>query len=346
MLRRTLIVLSLAAAARPLFAQAATPLPYPQREEVRAFIDAVVVAHGFERSALERVLAEGRYSEAAERLTTPALAPPSSRNWLDYRTRNVDERRIRDGVEFWRANRTQLARAAARFGVPEENIVAIIGIETLYGRLTGTHRTLDVLLTLAFDYPRRASFYREELAQFLVLCREQRLDPLAQRGSFAGALGLPQFMPGSVRRHAIDFDGDGRVDLGRSVSDAIGSVASFLVAHGWLRDVPVQFAARTEPDVLDVVGRTNVAAYRWQDIAALGVTIDGELAGDTRVMLVELPFETAYGEAIDYRIGTVNFAALLHYNRSTFYATAVAELAAAIRARYVGTSPAAKGSAD
>jgi membrane-bound lytic murein transglycosylase B len=309
-------------------------LSYPLRGDVQDYIDAIVDAYGLERDWVERVLAQGRYSEAAERLTTPANVPPSARNWLDYRTRNVDERRVREGHAFLRQQRTVLERAAAGYGVPESIVVAIIGVETFFGRVMGNLRTLDVLLTLAFDYTRRAPLYREELAQFLLLCREQGVDPTAPRGSFAGAIGLPQFMPGSVRRYAVDFDSDGRIDLARSRDDAIGSVARFLAAHGWQRDVPVQFRAYADASIADALGRGILASHLWQDVAALGVTIEGELPGETRVLLLDLPYVAADGvDAVEYRIGTVNASALLHYNRSYFYAMAVADLAQAIEAR-------------
>ncbi|MEW5880196.1 MAG: lytic murein transglycosylase B [Pseudomonadota bacterium] len=331
--RRSFVVASCAALAAPPFGRAQA-LSYPLRSDVQDYIDAIVAAHGLERSWVERVLAQGRYSEAAERLTTPANAPPAARNWAEYRARNVDERRVREGHAFLRQHRAALARAADRYGVPESIVVAIIGIETFFGRVMGNLRTLDVLLTLAFDYTRRAALYREELAQFLLLCREHGIDPAAPRGSYAGALGLPQFMPGSVRRYAVDFDGDGRVDLAASREDAIGSVANFLAAHGWRRDVPVLFPARADATIIEVLGRGIFAGYRWQDVAALGVTIDASLPGETRVLLIDLPYLTSDGvEAVEYRVGTINASALLHYNRSFFYAAAVADLAQAIERR-------------
>lgn len=328
-LERRAWLFALAALALPVRAQSAG---YLQRAEVRDFIDAAVAAHGLDRAWVERVLAAGRYSEAAQRLTTPALAPPASRDWYAYRARHVDERRVREGAAFWRAQRGWLAAAYERYGVPEEIAVAVVGIESRFGRTLGTYRTLDVLLTLAFDYTRRADLYRAELVQFLLLCREQRLDPLALRGSFAGALGLPQFMPSSVRSFALDFDRDGRIDLMASAADAIGSIANFLAAHGWQRDLPIVLPAHADAGALDVLGRGIRASYRWRDVAALGVTIEGELDADTRVLLIDLPFVSADGvEGMEMRIGTVNLAALLHYNRSYFYAVAVAELGQAIR---------------
>jgi membrane-bound lytic murein transglycosylase B len=321
----------LAAAPRPAPAQ---PAGYALRDDVQVYIDAVAAAYNLDRAWLQALFAQARYDEAAERLTTPALAPPGSRNWREYRIRALDPRRVRDGLAFWHEQRATLARANELFGVPEEIIVAIIGIETRFGRLNGSHRTLDVLMTLSFDYTRRAAYYREELAQFLLLCREQRLDPLAQRGSFAGALGLPQFMPSSIRARAIDFDGDGRIDIANSAADAIGSVGRFLAMHGWTRDLPVALPAQADAEVLEVLGESIRALYRWQDVARLGVGIEGSLDPDTRVLLADLPFVSASGiEGVEHRIGTVNFSALLHYNRSFFYAAAVAELAQLLRAR-------------
>lgn len=340
--RRTLAALAmalLAAPGVPVRAQdtaapaAGGPLPYHLREDVQAYIDELVARHGLDREFIERAFAQARYSEQAERLTTPSLAPSAARNWIDYRARNVDERRIRDGAQFLRDERIALERAQQQYGVPPEIVCGILGIETVFGRNTGSFRTLDVLLTLSFDYTRRAPMYREELAQFLLLCAEQGIDPLAQRGSFAGAVGLPQFMPGSIRRWAVDFDGDGRVDL-RNRTDAVGSVASFLAAHGWQRDLPVQFRARAEAGVAEVLGGGIVALYPWRDVAALGVSIDGALEADTRVLLLDLPWRAGASDTgVEHRLGTVNMQALLHYNRSYFYGVAVADLARAIRIR-------------
>lgn len=324
----------------PLYAQtadesgAAGVPPYHLRDDVQAFIDEFVLVYGLDRDWVERAFAQARYSEQAEKLTTPSLTPPAARNWIAYRSRNVDDRRVRDGVQFLREERGTLARAYDRWGVPEEIIVGIIGVETIFGLNTGSFRTLDVLLTLSFDYTRRAAMYREELTQFLLLCHEQGIDPLSQYGSFAGALGLPQFMPGSIRRWAVDFDGNGRIDLLRSREDAIGSVANFLAAHGWQRDLPVQLHARADAQVSDILGRGITALYAWRDVAELGITIDGVLDPEARVLLLDLPYRTASGEAgVEHRIGTVNMQALLHYNRSYFYAVAVADLAQAIRQR-------------
>lgn len=339
--RRSTLTFFLAAAAgglRQPLAQEKSGNGYLARDDVRQYIDEIVAAHGFDRGWVERVFSEGRYSELAERLNTPSLQPPSARNWIEYRARNVDERRVREGIAFRREHRGALLRAAALYGVPDEIIVAIIGIETHYGRLLGNLRTVDVMLTLAFDYTRRAPLYRAELVELLLLAREQGIDPLSLRGSFAGAIGLPQFMPSSIRRWATDFDGDGRVELARSPVDAIGSVGNFLAVHGWQPGVPVQAAVQADESIVEVLGRGGIQAmYRWRDVVALGVVPHGDDAaidGEARVLLLDLPYLRPDGSAAyEYRVGTVNATALLHYNRSYFYAVAVAELAAAIRAR-------------
>ncbi|HVE88821.1 MAG TPA: lytic murein transglycosylase, partial [Burkholderiaceae bacterium] len=199
-----------------------------------------------------------------------------------------------------------------------------------YGRIIGNFRTLDALVTLSFDYLRRAEFFRQQLIEFFLLAREQNVDPLTIKGSFAGALGLPQFMPGSIRRHAVDFDGDGRVDLTSSAADAIGSVASFLAAHGWERDAPIVFDAIADEAIVDALGRGIKASVTWSDALAAGVEGDVPLPLDAQVLVIDLPIVNGGEVERLYRVGTVNFSALLHYNRSYFYASAVVDLSRAI----------------
>lgn len=310
---------------------------YVARAEVQAYIDALVQTHDFDRAQIERWLKGARYSAEVERLMQPAI-PFGQRNWYDYRARYLDPVRIQGGLAFWQKHAKALARAQADTGVPAEIIVAIIGIETLYGRTTGNFRTLDALATLTFDYLRRAEYYRGELTELLLLAREQRVDPASFRGSFAGALGLPQFMPGSIRRWAVDFDGDGRIDLLTSPADAIGSVASFLVAHGWQRDLPIAFTVQASEEIVDRLGRGIRAETRWSSALAEGVATDALLPLDTPIILIDLPQVNPDGTAgREFRVGTVNFSALLHYNRSYFYAAAVMDLAAALREKMPGT---------
>jgi membrane-bound lytic murein transglycosylase B len=330
-MRRRSFLLSLGMLA--LTAHASARSAYLARPDVQAFVDELVVTYGFERERVERWLREARYSARVERLMQPPI-PFGQRNWLGYRDRYLDAGRIQAGVDFWQENEAALARAEERFGVPAGIIVAIIGIETLFGRITGTFRTLDVLATLSFDYLRRAEFYRTEFIEFLLLAREPRLDPTSYRGSFAGAIGLPQFMPGSIRRWGIDFDDDGRLDLLSSPADAIGSVANFLVGHGWQRDLPIVFEAQADEAILDALGRGIEARTPWSVALAAGVVSDAPLAPDTAVIVIDLPLIDADGRpGRAYRVGTVNFSALLYYNRSYFYATAITEVAAAIAER-------------
>jgi membrane-bound lytic murein transglycosylase B len=328
--RHFLVTLAALTLAAPL--HAATP--YLGRDEVRAFVEELVTVHGFERKRVESWLRQARYSASVERLMQPPI-PFAQRNWIEYRDRYLQAPRVQAGVAFRQANAAALERAERQYGVPAEFIVAIIGIETYYGRITGNFRTLDVMTTLAFDYPRRADFYRAEFIEFLLLAREQRTDPASYRGSFAGAIGLPQFMPGSIRRWAVDFDGDGRIDLAGSAADAIGSVANFLVGHGWQRDLPVVFEAEADEEMVDRLGRGILAQRPWSVALAEGVRSDALLSLDTPVLVIDLPLIGANGEpARAYRVGTTNFSAILHYNRSYFYASAVADLAAALRERY------------
>lgn len=331
---------ALSALAVPTGPAQAAFVPYPRRDEVRSFIDDVAARSDLKRAWIERVFAHGRYLPAVERLMQPPI-PFGSRNWLEYRSRYVDERRIRDGVAFLTAQRAALERAAARYGVPLEIVTAILGVETRYGRMTGDFRTLDVLLTLSFDYLRRADYFRSELEHFLLLSREQRLDPLAVRGSFAGAIGMPQFMPSSIRRWAVDFDNDGRIDLARSAADSIGSVANFLLDHGWQTDAPILLPATLGEDagettlegLVEELGGGIRADTPWSMLAGRGVEVDAALPLDAPVLLIDLPIVEADGtQRREYRLGTANFASILHYNRSYFYATSVVELAAALRA--------------
>jgi len=327
--RSFLVALAALAVARPAQARS----PYVGRPEVQQFVEELAATHGFDRARLERWLRDARYSASVERLMQPPI-PFGQRNWLEYRQRYLDPARVQAGVDFWQTHRAALARAEEEYGVPAEIIVAVIGVETYFGRITGNFRTLDVFTTLTFDYLRRADFYRAEFIEFLLLAREQRRDPLSYRGSFAGAIGLPQFMPGSIRRWGVDFDGDGRIDLLASPTDAIGSVANFLVGHGWQRDLPIVFEAEADESIVDALGRGIEARTTWSAALSAGVRTEALLPLDTAVIVIDLPQLDSNGQpSRTYRVGTVNFSAILHYNRSYFYATAVTELAAAVRER-------------
>lgn len=309
---------------------------YGERADVRRFVDDVVARHDLDRRWVERQLRAARHVPAVARLILPA---PSgvAKDWAAYRARFVEPQRIRAGVAFWDAHAAALERAEARFGVPAALIVGIVGVETFYGRVMGEYRTVDALATLAFDYPRaprdRSDYFRAELEQFLVWAAREGVDPLGVRGSYAGAIGLPQFMPGSIVRHAIDFDGDGHVDLRGSAADAIGSVANFLAAHGWQPGLPTHHAVVPPPpgDARTVLlGPDIVPTFTAAEFAERGAALDdGGRAHDGLLALVEL--ENG-GAPPSHVAGTRNFFVVTRYNRSSYYALAVIELGEAVAA--------------
>jgi membrane-bound lytic murein transglycosylase B len=239
----------------------------------------------------------------------------------------VTESRIAEGADFWRRNAAVLARATATHGVPEEIIVAIIGVETVYGRQMGNWRVIDALSTLAFDYAPRADYFREELEQYLLFTREQGLDVFSVRGSYAGAIGIPQFMPTSLRRYAVDFNGDGHIDLSRSSADAVGSVANFLKEHGWQAGEPVLFKAKPSPEVLArYMDGSFEPRYPIAELTAAGLEI--EPAPPPPDML-----GTLVAVGAEYRVGLKNFYVITRYNRSALYASAVNDLGEALAER-------------
>jgi membrane-bound lytic murein transglycosylase B len=314
--------------ARGEAAESKKPEAYSKRPEVRAFIRELVARHGFVEKELLFLFARVRRADPVlQAISTPA---EKSRPWTEYRDMLVNERRVAGGVAFWKANRAALERAEREYGVPAEYIVAIIGVETLYGRNVGRWRVIDALATLAFDYPPRADFFRDELVHYLLLTRDEGINVFSPRGSYAGAFGIPQFMPGSARRYAVDFDGNGHIDLHRSAADAIGSVANFLKSHGWRPGEQVLLEARVRGDgyrayVAGLEPKTSLA-----ELARAGVEmadLPEPLAGE-RAALIELE---SPGEASEYRVGLQNFYVLTRYNRSAFYATAVTELAREIK---------------
>ena len=303
---------------------------YADRDEVRAFAAEMVERHGFRPGELERVLAGARYLDSVVTLMTPLKT--GERSWQTYRANFLNPRRVEAGAAFWRRHATTLDRAATAYGVPPEIVVAIIGVETEYGRNTGSFRVLDALATLAFDYPRRAEYFRSELEQFLLLARESRSDAASFRGSYAGAIGIPQFMPGSIRRYAVDFDGDGRLDLRASAADAIGSVANFLAQHGWLAGAVVAVPAEVTGERYRLLVDGGVdPVYRAGELREANVVFDEAVGEETPSVLIEL--ETP-GTQSEYLVALQNFYVLTRYNRSSFYAAAVRELAAEVKAAY------------
>jgi membrane-bound lytic murein transglycosylase B len=298
---------------------------YEKRPEVLTFVDSLVADEHFERRALMRLFAQVQEQPSALRaMTQPISQPPK---WYEYAPRLVNDERAAQGARFWRNNEAALAQAEKDFGVPPEIVVAIIGVETFYGRVAGNYRVIDALTTLAFDYPRRAEFFRKELREFLLLCREQKLSPLGPKGSYAGAMGLPQFMPATFRNYAIDYNQDGTVDIWRDTGDTIGSVANFLQWHGWKPGGAVMTPARLErTDVLELVDggltpRRSLADWRADGVAPPeGAT---GIADDSTAALILL--EEASGDT--WWLGFENFYVLTRYNRSRLYASAVWNLA-------------------
>lgn len=319
---RKLFVLLIVLAAWATGAQA----NYAERPEVREFIRELAARHGFEEQALAAVFARVRRADPILEAIKPQ--PPRARSWEEYRGIFVNERRIAGGLEFWKKHRRTLERAEERYGVPAHYIVAIIGVETLYGRNAGRWRVVEALTTLAFDYPPRSAFFRNELEQYLLLARERKADVFSVRGSYAGAIGIPQFMPSSLRSYAVDFDGDGDVDLVGSPADAIGSVANFLKTHGWVPGERVAHDARVKGDAWRAFADGTVdAKHALGELRAAGVEFDGD-APPVRAALIELETPERPSE---YLIGLKNFWVLTRYNRSAFYAAAVHELAQALR---------------
>ena len=300
------------------------------RDDVRAFIGEMNGRHGFAADELGRVLekAELRPSIIAA-MTRPA---EKALPWDEYRARFLTERRIERGVETARLQSEALQRAADR-GVPASVLLAIVGVETFFGEVTGKHRVLDALATLAFDYPPRSPFFRGELEQFLLMSREESLDPLGPQGSYAGAMGIPQFMPSSFRAYAVDGDGDGRRNLWTSWGDVFASVANYLSAHGWRAGEPVMAPA-------DVTG-ADLAGLEFGKLAltetvgslkARGVRFDTALAADAPAVLLQFTGR----DGPEHRVGFTNFYAITRYNRSQLYASAVSDLADAIAAASPG----------
>jgi membrane-bound lytic murein transglycosylase B len=311
---------------------------FTQWKNVADFIDQMVEKHGFDRTELEAAFKKTRYIENAIQLVKPA-PPGKPKNWRAYRSRFVEPVRINAGVAFWDTHAEALARAEQTYGVPAEIIVGIIGVETVYGRNTGNFRVMDALTTLAFDYPdtpnreARMNFFRGEVENTLLFARESQIDPFSLLGSYAGAIGWPQFMPGSIRKYAVDFDGDSKIDLRGSPVDAIGSVANFLVKHGWKSGEPITFpvtvsnAENTRAWDL-FIGQGLEAKFSLDELKAAGIVPSVEPPADMRFGLIDLQNG---GEPTEYWLGANNFFAITQYNRSFFYAMSVVDLGKAVR---------------
>ncbi len=310
---------------------------YGTRDDVLRFAAETALKHGLDAQAIRAALAQARFVPSVARLIMP---PPAgtAKNWAAYRARFVEPVRLRAGVEFWNANRRWLEQAESTYGVPAEIVVGIIGVETLYGQHLGSFRVIDALATLAFDFPAgrkdRSAFFRDELEQLFVLARREGTDPLALKGSYAGAFGMPQFMPSSFNKYAVDFDADGRIDLHRSSADVIGSVAHYLAEFGWQRGLRPYFEVAAPVDSADravLLGPDILPSFSAREFTERGARLE-EAALDLpgQLALVELQNGDA---APSYVAGTANFYAVTRYNWSSYYAMAVIELGQAVRRR-------------
>ncbi len=317
---------------------------YATREDVMRWADDVADRRDLDREWVRQAIGQAHYLPGVPRLMLP---PPSGtpKNWRVYRSRFIDPIRIRAGVAFWHAHRATLERAEQAFGVPAEIIVGIIGVETLYGQQLGSYRVLDALATLAFDFPAahpraaaRQEFFTGELEQFLTLTNRTGTDPLAPLGSYAGAMGMPQFMPSSVVKYAVDFDGDGRIDLTGSPADVIGSVASYFQAFHWRSGQPTHFPVRFDESRLDkdaLLAPDILPTFSVASFTAKGAVLEGEALGHPGPLaLVELQ----NGDAPPtYVAGTENFYAITRYNWSSYYAMAVIELGREVAAAWAAS---------
>ena len=286
------------------------------------FIDEMVARHQFKRGELENAFAHAQHNPAViELISRPATIKP----WPEYRAIFVNQKRVQFGLEFWDKYRQTLRRAERKYGVPQEIIIAVIGVETIYGRNAGNFRVLDALTTLAFDYPRRADFFRSELENYLLLARDQQFDLLDIRGSYAGALGIPQFMPSSYRNYAVDFNSNRTIDLLRENVDSIGSVANYLQGYGWIRGEPVAARAQIGAELPASAAGTTRTLAEW---AATEIVPGVNFAPDKPARLIDFTVE----DGKEYWLAFNNFEVITRYNNSDFYAMSVFQLAEELKA--------------
>ncbi|CAK0776302.1 Membrane-bound lytic murein transglycosylase B [Gammaproteobacteria bacterium] len=295
-------------------------------EGVQDFIVSMSKEHGFLISDLRTVFDQVSFRlEIIEAMSRPAEAKP----WFEYREIFVTPDRIEEGVQFWKKNQAALVAAEAKYGVDPAILVAILGVETRYGSKTGTYRVIDALATLAFQYPKRASFFREQLEEYLLLARTEKIDPLSPKGSYAGAMGLPQFIPTSFRDFAVDLDGDGHRDIWNNPWDAVGSVGNYLLKHGWQSGAPIAVAVDIgEVNPAPLLEAGTKPELHWNRLRSLGFQTEVAVVGNPEVALLRLEGE----DFPEYWLGFQNFYSITRYNHSSLYAMAVYQLAQEIKA--------------
>ncbi len=297
------------------------------------FIKKMESQYGFDSADLKKLFAEAIVSETIlDAISRPA---EKSLQWHEYRNIFLKEKRINEGVKFMVKNHATLKAAEQRFGIPPEIITAIIGVETFYGRIVGSYRVVDALHTLAFYYPKRAAFFRNELEQFLLLAREQGFDPMSLKGSYAGAMGMPQFISSSYRHYAIDFDADNIIDIWNNPDDAIGSVANYFAEHGWQKDKPVIVKVEVVGDQYKkVLGNGLKPDLNKSELASFGIKSNSVFEKNEKLKLLEYKQKTNN----EYWLAHKNFYVITRYNHSYLYAMAVYQLALAIADRFNNTS--------
>ncbi|MES2533763.1 MAG: lytic murein transglycosylase B [Pseudomonadota bacterium] len=304
-----------------------------------AFADDIAARRDLDREWVRATIGRARLLPGVPRLMMPP-AKGTPKNWRAYRSRFIDPVRIAAGVRFWRANAATLARAETEFGVPADIIVGIIGVETIYGQNTGSFRVIDTLATLAFDFPQahpraaeRQAFFRDELENFLTLANRTGADPTAALGSYAGAMGMPQFMPSSITKYAIDYDGNGRIDLVNDTADVIGSVANYFRAFNWQPGMPSIYPVHFGPSGADLdalLAPDILPTFSAASFEAKGALLDGQgRSHQGPLALIELQNG---GDTPTYVAGTENFYAITRYNWSSYYAMSVLELGREVRA--------------
>lgn len=302
-----------------------------KRKDVSDFIDRMVKEHNFKRDDLVKVFKKVKTdSKIIDAITRPAEAKP----WHEYRPIFLTDERIREGVKFWRKNAEHLQRAYEVYGVAPEIIVAIIGVETKYGKHRGKFPVMNALTTLAFDYPKRGSFFEKELEEFLLLTREEKVNPMKIKGSYAGAMGQPQFIASSYRHYAVDFNGDGKRDILNSTVDAIGSVANYFAEHNWYKDEPVaELASVSGEKFKEIVDKGIKPSMPLSSVLDAGVSIKEPHSSNLDTALIE--FELKNGK--EYWVAFNNFYTITRYNHSELYGMAAYQLAQEIkRFRFVG----------
>ena len=299
---------------------------YRHREDVQAFIQSVAAKSDYSEQDLIQLFSQAKQqTHLFERMNKPA---EKQLEWHQYRKIFLTEKRINKGIEFWKANRELLEQVEQRYKVPAEIILAIVGVETFYGVYKGKAPVFDTLVTFAFDYPKRAKFFTRELEEFLILSAAQKFDVRAVMGSYAGAMGMPQFISSSYRHYAVDFDEDGTANLFDSLPDVLGSVANYFVQHGWQAGESVTHPlAVTNPSGLDQMSAGFKLSYSWDDLKAAGLSASVPLPDATPVALIKLQQQ----ESADYWVGLKNFYVITRYNHSDMYAMAVYQLSQQIK---------------